>query len=488
MSLLVAILAVTLVILLSPLQEGFGLFGMALYTVPALVLTQIFSNKQGVSYVWLIAFGLSLAPLVTLVAWLLTVDIPLSTLGSTVAAVLVAVLGASPDDLPLAAAISATLSGGLYYLAGMPLNSLISYEVEEAAAPAAPRQPVAQVSMPTPPKLTALEAVLAEHKLEGAREDGKPVVGPVVTRRFVRLPAGRACTASLTDLARDLGYAKVGLVRNAKPGCIALDVPTEPRQLFTLTDVLTKAGWPRGAKGKLPVCFAVDVEGQPYTDDLATWIQVIVAGTTGAGKSVAMNALVLSIMASGAEFDLLIADGKGSDFAPNYGKSKHLLQIPGVKSIARNFEETMALLDYVYNHLNSLIEKSITKLDKPLIILIDELAYIMDTQSTGITPKQKARAEGLLAGIASIGRSFGVLILAGTQTPSSAVLTQPLRANMPTRLGMTTVKTKDSTIILDEAGCEQLLKKGDAILKLDGVSKRIHCAYVTPADFANYLV
>lgn len=482
MSLLVAILAVTLVILLSPLQEGFGLFGIALYIVPALVLTQIFSNKQGVSYVWLIAFGLSLAPLAALVAWLLTVDIPLSTLGSTVAAVLVAVLGATPDDLPLAAAISATLSGGLYYLAGLPLNGLISYEVEEVAAPAAPRQPVAQVSMPAPLKLTALEAVLAEHKLEGAREDGLPVVGPVVTRRFVRLPAGRSFTASLTDLARDLGYAKVGLVRNAKPGCMALDTPTEPRQTFTLTDVLTKANWPRGAKGKLPVCFAVDVEGKPYTDDLATWVQVIVAGTTCSGKSVAMNAIVLSLMAAGAKFGLLIGDFKGDDFAPFYEKSSHLLKLPTAPSIARTPDEALAQLEALISIMDDRAnDHSLVR--TPIIYLVDEL---LDVLMAG-GKKLRVELENKLVRLAQKGRSFGILLLTATQTPSSAALPEPFRANIPTRLGMTTEKAKQSAIIIGEPGCEQLLERGDALLKRGSSIKRIHCANITQADFDRYM-
>lgn len=478
MSLLVAILAVTLIILLSPLQEGFGLFGIALYTVPALVLTQIFSNKQGVSYVWLVAFGLSLAPLAVLVARLLTVDIPLSTLGSTVAAVLVAVLGATPDDLPLAAAISATLSGGLYYLAGLPLNGLISYEVAEVVAPAAPRQ---CCELTAPLKLTALEAVLAAHKLEGAREDGH-VVGPVVTRRFVRLPAGRSFTASLTDLARDLGYEKVGLVRNAKPGCMALDIPTEPRQTFTLTDVLTKANWPRGAKGKLPVCFAVDVEGKPYTDDLATWVQVIVAGTTGAGKSVAMNAIILSLMAAGTKFDLLIADGKGDDFAPFYEQSKHLLKLPTAPSIACTPEEIEAQLEALIGIMDDRAnDHSIVR--TPIIYLVDEL---LDVLMAG-GKKLRVELENKLVRLAQKGRSFGILLLTATQTPSSAALPEPFRANVPTRLGMTTEKAKQSAIIIGESGCEQLLERGDALLKRGSSIKRIHCANITQADFDRYM-
>lgn len=487
----------------TPISSAFYILGPALYTLPTLAIGLAYKDpdSDGANLGLTILVGLLSAPVLTMAYSFTGGYMSDSLLGYQLAAVLIAVLGGTDNAVGSTLVVLLMLLIGVYLMAGRPLQPIISALLVMAQPTDAPRPrqralgaakgasvnlpPLQDVPVPQVParKLSKLEKVLVAHGLTDPEEVGKPVKGPVVSTHMVKVPSGSAPRLDLTSLARDLGVPAVSLNNNAGPGCVSLAIPNSTRQFFTLSKLLAGIDWAAAGKGKkLPVCFAVDASGAPIVDDLASWVQVIVAGTTGSGKSVAMNAIILSLMASGAQFGLMIADGKGDDFAPFYGKSKHLLRLPDVPSIARTANEAYIQL----NALAAVMDARAAdhRLPRvPIVYLIDEL---LDLLMAG-DKKMRAALEDLLVRIAQKGRSFGILLLAATQTPSSKALPEPFRANVPTRLGLSTAKAAQSRIIIDEPGCEQLLGKGDGLLKKGSELTRVHCANVTPADMKRFL-
>lgn len=461
-------------------QALYFILGPMLWSGAFIVAAQL--QKQTLSlratFGWIVATGLALEFLAAIVH----IPIPWSYLGTGLATLCVALLGSSDESVLIAQALALLSVGAVWVLGGSPVYFAPS---SHKLGPREPRQVAVNEPTPQPTsqrKPNHLEAALEANNVSNARVTEKPVVGPVVTRNIVKLPMGTKLNVDLVGLARDLGVKAVSVDRNVGAGCIAVDVPNAKREYMTLDQLLTKTNWPRGAKGKLPICFAVGPAGKPIVDDLASWVQAIVAGTTGAGKSVAMNAIILSLMASKAQFSLMIADGKGDDFAPYYAKSSYLLRNTSAPVIARTPNEMVEQLNALVGLMDQRAADHSLK-RTPIIYLVDEVADLLMAGGK----KQRQQLEDMLIRLAQKGRSFGILLLLATQSPSSKALPELLRANVPTRLGLYTGKAAQSAIIIDEPGCEQLLGKGDGLLKRVGAIDRVHCVNVTPADFTKYL-
>ncbi len=168
---------------------------------------------------------------------------------------------------------------------------------------------------------------LGNYGIKNSRSAGTQP-GPVLTRHLISLPPGTKLGKLPTeDMARDLGVNNVQIASNAGRGVIGIDIPRHDRQYPKLENLLNSDAWQnRNKKMHLPCCPAVDQFGEPFLFDLADAPHLIVAGTTGSGKSVMANAILLSLMASGTDSRLMIADGKGEDFALQYKKSAHLVK------------------------------------------------------------------------------------------------------------------------------------------------------------------
>ncbi|MEN9502044.1 MAG: hypothetical protein RI964_1329, partial [Pseudomonadota bacterium] len=304
--------------------------------------------------------------------------------------------------------------------------------------------------------------------------------GHVLTRHLVSIPRGtKLGRMPDDDIARDLGVESVTIGVNAGRGLISVDVPREDRQTVVFAELLQSHEW-ANREGALPCMTGVDVISNPVIFDLEKAPHLIVGGTTGQGKSVWMNALILSLMQSGADFRLMIGDGKGEDLAPFYGNSKHLLKHPEVTAI----ETEVSGIAHQVKWLAGEMDRRFKEADKPysIVMVIDELADLVmqdDKDATIVTA---------LARIAQKGRSAKIHLVIGTQYPSSSVLPDMLRMNIPSRAGLTVAKDYESRVVLGEVGCEKLLSKGDCLLKLIGTQpQRMHGAMVEEIDIKRFM-
>lgn len=322
--------------------------------------------------------------------------------------------------------------------------------------------------------------VLASYGLPDARLY-QSLPGHVLTRHLVAIPRGtKLGKLPDDDIARDLGVESVTIGANAGRGLISVDVPRLDRQTVIFSELLQSKEW-AARSGALPCMTGVDVIGNPLIFDLEKAPHLIVGGTTGQGKSVFMNALILSLMQSGADFRLMIGDGKGEDLAPFYGNSKHLLKHSEVTAI----ETEVSGIAHQVKWLAAEMDRRFKEADKPfsILLVIDELAdLVMQDDKEQTIVKSLAR-------IAQKGRSAKIHLVIGTQYPSADILPPLLRANIPSRAGLTVSKDYESKVVLGETGCEKLLSLGDCLLKLIGTQpQRMHGAMVEEADIQRFMV
>ena len=324
--------------------------------------------------------------------------------------------------------------------------------------------------------------VLAAYGLPDVRPAGQQN-GHVLTRHLVSLPRGtKLGKLPEDDIARDLGVKYVTVSSNAGRGLISLDVPRPDRKTVKFADLMNHEAWQAAQEGKtLPVCPGVDVVGNPFVFDLESAPQLIPAGTTGSGKSVYVNALILSLMHSGADFRLLIADGKNEDFAPFYGNSTKLLHDDGVQSIATEVEDIKAQIKWLVAEMDNRFRTG--RKPYPIVFVCDEVADIVMQDDKNQTIVKT------LSRIAQKGRSAKIHMVLATQYPSADVLPPALRANIPSRAGLTVSKDYESKVLIGETGCEKLLGKGDCLFKLvGGETTRMHGAMITPSTFDQFLI
>ena len=315
---------------------------------------------------------------------------------------------------------------------------------------------------------------------------GEPVVGPRLTRFALTLGGVEdydRLRRGLDDLAFavGLGSGGIGLARGAGERRVVLDVP---RPVAGWIDV----SWSGvrdaldSAKGILPVCPGVDVIGRPLVFDLAEAPHLFVAGATGSGKSVCVNAILLSLLCSQRTPELVMIDPKGVDFSDYDGC--HALRggrvitdmaaaVDTLRSIVVEMEERQVELRK--SGARNLAEAPSSRMNR-VVVVVDELADFMMGRSG---------AEEPLIRIAQKARAVGIHLLLATQRPEAATFPGLLRANIPSRIALTVQKATDSRIILDEGGAENLMMRGDMLVKLAGrEAVRAHGARVERADIA----
>lgn len=314
----------------------------------------------------------------------------------------------------------------------------------------------------------------------------EPIDGPRLTRFALTLATvddyDRA-RKRLDDLAFAIGLGNSGIVlkREAKERRVTLDIP---RPSGTWKDIVW-SGVKTALVGRqelLPVCPGVDSQGQPFVFDLAEAPHLFVAGATGSGKSMCLNAILLSLLASRRPPDLLMIDPKGVDFA-DYNGSIRLRDRLVVTDMSVAVERLRALVDEMESRQEVLRELGVRNIAEAqqqgatlerLVVVIDELSDFMMGRSG---------AEEPLVRLAQKARAVGIHLLLGTQRPEAATFPGLLRANIPSRIALTVQKSQDSRIILDEGGAENLLMRGDMLIKLAGKDVvRVHGARVESAD------
>jgi S-DNA-T family DNA segregation ATPase FtsK/SpoIIIE len=324
--------------------------------------------------------------------------------------------------------------------------------------------------------------------------------GVVINRYTVRLPHGSRIKdlPDSDDLAMALGVASVDILPSKQKMCREFDVPRIDRQYVDFDSLMQSSEWAqaKGSNMALPVCPAVTIEGKPYIIDLKDGVHYFIPGTTGAGKSVFANALMLSLIDSGRDFTLLVADGKSrkGDFYPYYSKSEYLLNDyrdhvqgePICKGAAIEPEDMAAQFEWLVWAMEQRFSGGSEDMT-PIIYLMDEMKDVVDMLSASDDKNALKAFTRNVGRLAQKARSVNITILFCTQSPNSEWLPQTLRAVIPSVFAFAVSSAAQSRVCIGENGCEKLLGKGDGYAKINGKTTRIHGANVTIDHIGRYL-
>jgi S-DNA-T family DNA segregation ATPase FtsK/SpoIIIE len=336
--------------------------------------------------------------------------------------------------------------------------------------------------------------------------------GPVITRYEIE-PAigvkGSQIVGLAKDLARSLSLVSIRVVETI-PGknYMALELPNAKRQSIRLSEILGSQVY-NEAKSMLTMGLGKDIIGNPVVADLAKMPHVLVAGTTGSGKSVGINAMILSLLykAEARDVRLLMIDPKMLEMSVYEGiphllapvvtdmrqaahglnwcvaemeKRYKLMSKMGVRNLAgfnAKLDEATASGEFIYNPF-SLTPEAPEPLQRlpHIVVVIDELADLMMVVGKKI--------EELIARLAQKARAAGIHLILATQRPSVDVITGLIKANIPTRIAFQVSSKIDSRTILDQMGAEALLGMGDMLYMPSGTGLpiRVHGAFVSDEE------
>jgi S-DNA-T family DNA segregation ATPase FtsK/SpoIIIE len=327
--------------------------------------------------------------------------------------------------------------------------------------------------------------------------------GPVVTTFEFRPEAG-VKYSRVTGLAEDLCLAmraeSILIERMAGKSTVGIQVPNLDRETIWLRDVIEAENFTEH-KSKLTLAMGKDINGRIMTADLATMPHVLIAGSTGSGKSVAINAMIMSVLykATPQQVRMILVDPKRVElgmyegiphlFTPIITEPK--LAANALRNAVREMERRLKLLASrsVRNidQYNKLFDNQTPSLfddgeaEQPLphiIIIIDELADLMMLD--------KSNVEEAITRLAQMARAVGIHLVLATQRPSVDVITGLIKANVPTRISFRLATKVDSRTILDSNGAEALLGRGDMLFLPPGTSRlqRLHAPFVTEKEIA----
>ena len=405
---------------------------------------------------------------------------------------------------PAAAAPAAAKRAPAAVLPGLPdLNLLEAYD--SAASGGYSQESLAEMAQ-------LLELKLADFRVEAKVVSVTP--GPVVTRFELQPAAGvkvSKFTALAKDLARSLAVVSVRVVEII-PGksVVGIEIPNEKRETVRLKEILDSRQY-HAASSPLTLALGKDIAGVPVMTDVGKMPHLLVAGTTGSGKSVGINAMLLSMLykAQPDELRLILVDPKMLELAV-YDGIPHLLTpvVTDMKDAAQALNWCVAEMERRYQLMAALgvrnlagfnrriadAEKAGAPIEDPLwpaesgesppplaklpfiVVVIDEFADMMM-----IVGK---KVEQLIARIAQKARAAGIHLVLATQRPSVDVITGLIKANIPARMAFQVSSKIDSRTILDQGGAEQLLGHGDMLFLPPGTSMpvRVHGAFVSDEE------
>ncbi len=317
-------------------------------------------------------------------------------------------------------------------------------------------------------------------------------VGPVVTRYELK-PAPGIRVSKIAALADDLAMALAAArVRIEAPipgkSAVGIEVPNKETATVLLRDIIESPEF-KNAKSTSTMAMGKDISGKIVVADLAKMPHMLIAGSTGSGKSVCINDIIISMIykASPQEVQMILIDPKVVELSV-FGNLPHL-RIPVVtepKKAASALRWAVNEMDMRYRKFsevgsrdlaryNSLMDDPHKKMAK-LVIIIDELADLMM-----VAPED---VEDSICRIAQLGRAAGIHLIVATQRPSADIITGLIKANIPSRCAFAVSSSIDSRIILDATGAEKLLGRGDMLFHPNGSGKPIRCqgAYVSDEE------
>ncbi len=402
-------------------------------------------------------------------------------------------------------------------------------KVEKADVPAFEGNPLPPLSMLDPPRPSGrqytpdelerlsrdVERHLASFGVKVQVVNATP--GPVITR-FEMQPApgvkGSQITNLSRDLARSLSVSSVRVIEVIEgKSVIGLELPNQKREMVVLREILDSSSY-RNIASPLTICLGKDIAGHPVSVDLAKMPHLLVAGTTGSGKSVAINAMILSMLfkATKDQVRFIFIDPKMLELSV-YEAIPHLLTpvVTDMKDAANALRWCVAEMERRYRLMSALGVRNLAGLNKKIqdardsgepirdplarapelfdeelppfaasvleemphiVIIIDELADMMMVVGK--------KVEELIARLAQKARAAGIHLIVATQRPSVDVITGLIKANIPSRLAFQVASRIDSRTILDEMGAETLLGHGDGLFRPIGANRldRVHGAFV----------
>ena len=370
-----------------------------------------------------------------------------------------------------------------------------------------------------------LEKTLSDYGVSGKVEEIHP--GPTVTT-FEVSPAAGTKVSKVAGLADDLALGLSRKVRIVAPipgkNRIGFEIPNERRIPVNLRELVEDKRF-QEMKAPLPCVLGRDIIGTPYFADLASMPHVIVAGATGAGKSVGLNVMLVSLLyrRTPAELKLLMIDPKVVELAP-FDRIPHMLLpvVTDMKQAANALKWAVDEMERRYQLFANAGTKNITTYNgwvekvrrgearppRPtkvaavgfdgnevevdaakdgsdvalpekipfIVIVVDEFADLMMQQGKDV--------EASVARLAQKARAAGMHVILATQRPSVDVITGMIKANFPTRIGFRVAQRIDSRTILDEQGAEHLLGKGDMLVRMNGTNdtKRVQCPFCSEEE------
>lgn len=317
--------------------------------------------------------------------------------------------------------------------------------------------------------------------------------GPVVTVcDFEKEHATKvtAVIATADDVAMLMKAKSIIARSNSERGAICFDVANKRRETVFLRDMFASSEW-REAREKfaLPISIGVTVDGTPRFADLARMPHLLVAGSTGSGKSVALNAMLLSLLTRhGPEaLRLMLVDPKRVELT-SYAGIPHLLApvaTDAAKAVAA-LEWLVAEMERRYETLETAGVKTIARYNAKggpglpfIVVVVDEYASLMH-----LAPKPVNAAIGRLTAEA---RAAGIYLVLATQHPSARTLTPPIRANVPVRLIFKCAQKETSQAAIGSSDATKLLGMGDGFLWLDGDLERIHGAFADDEEVEEFV-
>lgn len=366
----------------------------------------------------------------------------------------------------------------------------------------------------TLPSLSMLEGVIDAPKKQKASKDYSNILvetlesfgvaasvinierGPSITRYELQ-PAKGVKVSKITNLTNDIALVLAApSIRIEAPvrgkSCIGIEIPNDRIDIVHVKEILASEEF-KNKDAVIPLAFGKDITGKPILGDLVKMPHLLVAGSTGSGKSVCINCIIASILfkATPEEVQLVMIDPKRVELSM-YEGIPHLIDIKasGDKKIITDpkiatlvLHHMTEIMDARYDEIGNYRARNISEYNKKapvplpyIVIIVDELADLMMVSSAAV--------EKHICRLAQMGRAAGVHLILATQRPSVDVITGLIKVNIPSRTAFAVTSQVDSRTILDRVGAEKLLGKGDMLyLPSDAADpRRIQGAYISSED------
>ena len=337
------------------------------------------------------------------------------------------------------------------------------------------------------------------------------VQGPVVTKYALRLAPGIKYSAvtNIQDNLMGALHAKSLRIEAPIPGeeNIGIEVPNRAPAGISFREIIESDAW-RNFKGELPLLFGKDAAGKELVADLASMPHMLVAGATGQGKSVCLNAIINGLLMTKTpeQQKLIMVDPKSVEFT-SYASLPHLI-VPVItdnKKVVFSLHWAVAEMEkrlklfararvrniYDFNHRvqftqtdmfggDPAVSSDMPKTVPYIVIIIDEVADLMSSNGKEVTPD--------IARLTAKARAAGIHLILATQRPDAKIITGTIKANIPGRVAFKTATSIDSRTILDDSGAENLIGRGDMLFKSkDGLLIRAQGAWISDPEIANII-